>query len=170
MWEFIKKKKERWEPPTWCGLTNPESNCPQKPIPPTSNPCATGSSKDHLHNHQTGSAWSIQPSKKKGWKQMENGLLYLLCIFWVPLTLFQHFISDMPLDLLDQFVIACLANILIFSKDPEQHLSHVCILLGWLHQDGFFVKLEMFIQPDFHQIPLLYPNPRRSKNGPMGEV
>ena len=55
---------------------------------------------------------------------------------------FQHFINDVFRDLLDQFVIAYLDDILIFSDNLEEHRKHVCIVFERLRQNRLYIKLE----------------------------
>lgn len=55
--------------------------------------------------------------------------------------MFQHFISNLQ-DLLDQFVVVYLDDILIFSGDLVQHTTHVHIVLERLYQYGLYAKLE----------------------------
>lgn len=52
------------------------------------------------------------------------------------------FINHVLWDLSDQFVIAYLDNILIFSEDPDQHLSHVWTVLQKLGQHDLSTTLE----------------------------
>lgn len=45
---------------------------------------------------------------------------------------FQHFMKDVFMDILDQYVIIYLYNTLVFSEDLEQYYHHVWSILGRL--------------------------------------
>ncbi|CUA78024.1 Transposon Tf2-7 polyprotein [Rhizoctonia solani] len=53
---------------------------------------------------------------------------------------FQHFMNDILCDLLDITVIIYLDDILIFSKDPEEHTAHVKEVLRCLQENQLFCK------------------------------
>eukprot|EP00833_Pecoramyces_ruminatium_P003331 jgi/Orpsp1_1/1177363/evm.model.c7180000061152.1 len=55
---------------------------------------------------------------------------------------FQHFINDVLSDYLDDFVISYIDDILIYSKDIEEHHEHVRKVLKKLLENNLFVKLE----------------------------
>lgn len=55
---------------------------------------------------------------------------------------FQHFINDVLRDLLDQFVIAYLDDILIFSDSLQEHRKHVSIIFERLRKNRLYIKLE----------------------------
>lgn len=56
------------------------------------------------------------------------------------LATFQHFINNVLQDFLNQFVIAYLHNILILSKDPNQHSIHIQEMLERLYQHSLFAN------------------------------
>ncbi|KAJ8324255.1 hypothetical protein O5D80_8742 [Batrachochytrium dendrobatidis] len=55
---------------------------------------------------------------------------------------FQHFINDVLRNELDQFAIAYLDDILIYSKSEKEHLDHVRTVLKRLHESQLYCKLE----------------------------
>ncbi|CUA70421.1 Transposon Tf2-7 polyprotein [Rhizoctonia solani] len=55
-------------------------------------------------------------------------------------TAFQHFMNDILRDLLDVTVIVYLDDILIFSKEPEEHRGHVREVLKRLQDNQLFCK------------------------------
>ncbi|QRW15647.1 Retrotransposable element Tf2 protein [Rhizoctonia solani] len=55
---------------------------------------------------------------------------------------FQHFMNDLFRDLIDVTVVIYLDNILIFSKKPEDHPSHVREVLSQLMKNQLFCKLS----------------------------
>ena len=55
---------------------------------------------------------------------------------------FQHFVNDVFRDMLDQFVIIYLDDILIFSENLEQHRIDVCKVLQRLREHQLYLKLE----------------------------
>uniref|UniRef100_A0A8C5Q592 Gypsy retrotransposon integrase-like protein 1 n=2 Tax=Leptobrachium leishanense TaxID=445787 RepID=A0A8C5Q592_9ANUR len=55
---------------------------------------------------------------------------------------FQHFVNDIFRDLLDQFVIAYLDDILIFSPSLSEHRRHVTMVLQRLRDHHLFAKLD----------------------------
>jgi hypothetical protein len=55
---------------------------------------------------------------------------------------FQSFMNDIFRDLLDDFMIIYLDDILIFSDDPAKHTIHVERVLGRLRQYKLFIKAE----------------------------
>ncbi|CED85420.1 FOG: Transposon-encoded proteins with TYA, reverse transcriptase, integrase domains in various combinations [Phaffia rhodozyma] len=55
---------------------------------------------------------------------------------------FQEFMNDIFRDLLDDFVIIYLDDILIFSADPSQHEEHVKEVLSRLRDHKLYAKLE----------------------------
>ncbi|ETE60414.1 Retrotransposon-derived protein PEG10, partial [Ophiophagus hannah] len=57
-------------------------------------------------------------------------------------TVFQHFINDIFWDLLDQFVVVYLNDILIYSNLRDSHLHHLHLVLQWLWENCLYAKLE----------------------------
>ncbi|XP_054826969.1 uncharacterized protein LOC129324030 [Eublepharis macularius] len=57
-------------------------------------------------------------------------------------AVFQRLMNDIFRDILDQFVIVYLDDILIYSRDASQHTRHVRTVLQRLRQHGLFAKLE----------------------------
>uniref|UniRef100_A0A803TSC6 Reverse transcriptase domain-containing protein n=1 Tax=Anolis carolinensis TaxID=28377 RepID=A0A803TSC6_ANOCA len=55
-------------------------------------------------------------------------------------AVFQRFINDVFRDLIDQFVVIYLDDILIFSKDEREHRQHVKQVLHRLRANGLFAK------------------------------
>lgn len=55
---------------------------------------------------------------------------------------FQHFMNDVFRDVLDDFVVIYLDDILIFSRDPRDHERHVRLVLQRLRDQQLFCKLE----------------------------
>jgi hypothetical protein len=55
---------------------------------------------------------------------------------------FQGMMNDIFKDLLDRFVIVFLDDILIFSKNIEEHVQHVQIILDRLRKFNLYAKLE----------------------------
>ena len=55
---------------------------------------------------------------------------------------FQHFMNDVFRDVLDNFVVIYLDDILIFSKNPRDHERHVRLVLQRLKDQQLFCKLE----------------------------
>ena len=50
--------------------------------------------------------------------------------------------NDIFREHLDDFVIIYLNDILIFSKNEEEHKKHVCLVLEKLRERGLYAKLE----------------------------
>lgn len=63
-------------------------------------------------------------------------------------AVFQHLMNDVFREFLDDFVVCYLDDILIFSKNEEEHINHVRLVLGKLRTAGLYAKLEKCI---FHQ-------------------
>jgi hypothetical protein len=66
------------------------------------------------------------------------------------LAILQHLMNNIIHKFLTDFVICYLDDILIFSKDLEEHEQHVCLVLQKLQDVGLYVKLEklcIFHQP-----------------------
>jgi hypothetical protein len=65
------------------------------------------------------------------------------------LAVFQHMMNDVFQEFLDQFVIIYIDDILIFSKNEEEHKEHVRLVLQKLCEMGLYAKLEKCM---FHQL------------------
>ena len=63
-------------------------------------------------------------------------------------AIFQHMMNDIFREHLDDFVVIYLDDILIFSKNEEEHERHVRLVLEKLRQRGLYAKLEKCL---FHQ-------------------
>ncbi|XP_013926350.1 PREDICTED: RNA-directed DNA polymerase homolog, partial [Thamnophis sirtalis] len=57
-------------------------------------------------------------------------------------AVFQHFMNDIFRDLLDQFVIIYLDDILIYSTSWKDHQQHLCLVLQRLREHRLYAKLE----------------------------
>ncbi|XP_013921110.1 PREDICTED: RNA-directed DNA polymerase homolog [Thamnophis sirtalis] len=57
-------------------------------------------------------------------------------------TVFQQFMNDIFRDLLDQFVVIYLDDILIYSTSQKDHLQHLCLVMQRLREHRLFAKLE----------------------------
>ena len=60
-------------------------------------------------------------------------------------------INDIFLEHLNNFVVIYLDDILIFSKNEEEHEKHVRLVLEKLQERGLYAKLEKCL---FHQIEM----------------
>ena len=58
------------------------------------------------------------------------------------LVSFQHFMNDVFKDLLDVCVVVYLDNILIYSKNPANHTTHVIEVLHCLHANNLYAKVK----------------------------
>ena len=63
-------------------------------------------------------------------------------------AIFQHLMNDIFREFLDDFVVCYLDDILIFSKNEEDHEKHVRLVLKRLRNAGLYAKLEKCV---FHQ-------------------
>lgn len=63
-------------------------------------------------------------------------------------AIFQHLMNDVFREYLDKFVICYLDDILIYSKNVEEHETHVKLVLQKLRDAGLYAKLEKCV---FHQ-------------------
>jgi hypothetical protein len=63
-------------------------------------------------------------------------------------AVFQHMMNDIFREHLDDFVVIYLDDILIFSKNKEEHEGHVRLVLEKLRERGLYAKLEKCL---FHQ-------------------
>ena len=52
------------------------------------------------------------------------------------LAIYQRYMNDILFDYLNDFYIAYLDNILIYSENEEEHILHVCKVLEHLHKAG----------------------------------
>ncbi len=57
-------------------------------------------------------------------------------------AVFQHLMNDIFREYMDEFVVVYLDDILIFSKDHENHDKHVRLMLVTLREHGLYAKLE----------------------------
>ncbi len=57
-------------------------------------------------------------------------------------AIFQSFINKIFQDLLNQFVVAYIADILIYSKSEAEHINHVKVVLSRLLENQLYVKAE----------------------------
>jgi hypothetical protein len=57
-------------------------------------------------------------------------------------AIFQHLMNDIFQEYMDEFVVVCLDDILIFSKDEENHDKHVRLVFATLREHGLYAKLE----------------------------
>ena len=63
-------------------------------------------------------------------------------------TIFQHLMKDIFQEFLNNFVVCYLDDILIYSKDINQHEEHVRLVLDKLRSAELYAKLEKY---NFHQ-------------------
>lgn len=63
-------------------------------------------------------------------------------------AIFQHLMNDVFREYLDRFVVCYLDDILIYSKDVEEHEEHVKLVLQKLREKGLYAKAEKCA---FHQ-------------------
>ena len=63
-------------------------------------------------------------------------------------AVFQHMMNDIFREHLDDFVVIYLDDILIFSKNEEEHQKHIRLVLEKLRERGFYAKQEKCL---FHQ-------------------
>uniref|UniRef100_A0A4W5RRF9 ribonuclease H n=1 Tax=Hucho hucho TaxID=62062 RepID=A0A4W5RRF9_9TELE len=57
-------------------------------------------------------------------------------------AIFQSFINEIFKDLINQFVVAYIDDILIYSKTEAEHINHVRIVLARLLENQLYVKAE----------------------------
>jgi hypothetical protein len=57
-------------------------------------------------------------------------------------AIFQHLMNDIFREYMDEFVVVYLDDILIFSKNREDHDKHVRLVLVTLREHGLYTKLE----------------------------
>jgi hypothetical protein len=63
-------------------------------------------------------------------------------------TIFQHLMNDIFQEFVDDFVVCYLDDILVFSKNEEEHINHVRLVLEKMRTVGLYTKLEKCV---FHQ-------------------
>jgi hypothetical protein len=63
-------------------------------------------------------------------------------------AIFQHLMNDIFREFLDDFVVCYFDDILVFSKNEEEHINHVRLVLEKLCTVGLYAKLEKCV---FHQ-------------------
>ncbi|KAK3549515.1 hypothetical protein QTP86_002487 [Hemibagrus guttatus] len=68
-------------------------------------------------------------------------------------AVFQSLVNELFRDILNQFVIAYIVDILIYSATLEDHVRHVRIVLTCLLQNNLYVKLE---KCEFHRTTLTF--------------
>jgi hypothetical protein len=69
---------------------------------------------------------------------------YLVMLFGltnVPVV-FQHMMNDIFHEYLNHFAVIYLYDILIYSKNEEEHEHHVCLVLEKLREQGLYAKQE----------------------------
>jgi hypothetical protein len=64
------------------------------------------------------------------------------------LVVFQHLMKNVFREYLNDFVVYYINDILIFSKNMENHDHHVCLVLEKFWEVGLYAKLE---KCEFHQ-------------------
>jgi hypothetical protein len=57
-------------------------------------------------------------------------------------VVFQHLMNDIFREFMDKFVMVYLDDILIFSKNQENHDKHVRLVLATFREHGLYAKLE----------------------------
>jgi hypothetical protein len=68
-------------------------------------------------------------------------------------TTFQQYVNQTLRPYLDIFSIAYLDDVLIYSQTSEEHIQHVCQILGLLQQEGQQVKPQKY---EFHKTTTEY--------------
>ena len=63
-------------------------------------------------------------------------------------AIFQHLMNDIFREFFDNFMVCYLDDILVYSKDINQHEEHVRLVLDKLRNAGLYAKLEKY---NFHQ-------------------
>jgi hypothetical protein len=59
-------------------------------------------------------------------------------------AVFQHLMNDIFQEYMDEFVVVYLDDILIFSKNQENHDKHVRLVFATLREHGLYAKLEKY--------------------------
>lgn len=54
----------------------------------------------------------------------------------------QHFVNNVFTDILDQFVIIYLNDILVFSESPGHHYHHIKSIMERLQKNCWYAELE----------------------------
>ncbi len=57
-------------------------------------------------------------------------------------AVFQHLMNDIFREYMDEFVVVYLDDILIFSKDQENHNKHVRLVFATFRKHGLYAKLK----------------------------
>ncbi len=57
-------------------------------------------------------------------------------------AVFQHLMNDIFREYMDEFVVVYLDDILVFSKDQENHDKHVRLVFATLREHGLYAKFE----------------------------
>lgn len=97
----------------------------------------------HLVRTRAGDEWKTAFNTPMGhyeYKVMPFGLVNAPAVF-------QALINDVLRDMLNRFVFVYLDDILIFSKDLQEHVQHVRLVLQQLLRKHLFIKLE---KSEFH--------------------
>jgi mannitol/fructose-specific phosphotransferase system IIA component (Ntr-type) len=55
---------------------------------------------------------------------------------------FMYLMNKVFMEYLDKFVVVFIDNILIFSKNDEEHDKHLCLVLQKLRENQFYAKLN----------------------------
>ena len=92
----------------------------------------------HLVRIRKGDEW------KTAFKTPRGHYEYLVMPFGLTNApaVFQALMNDVLRDMLDQFVVVYLDDILIFSRSLEEHVQHVRLVLERLLRNRLFVKAE----------------------------
>ena len=82
--------------------------------------------------------------RKTAYKTKYGLFKYLVMPFGLTNTpaTFQHFTNNISRDILDVYVIVYLDDILVFSKNPEDHQKHVKEVLQQLQKRHLYCNLE----------------------------
>ena len=85
--------------------------------------------------------WSVS---ERGDEWKIGHLKYLVMPFGLTnaLAVFQTLVNDVQRDYINIFVVVYLDDILIFSRTPKEHTTHIGLVLQWLLENMLFVKSE----------------------------